>query len=240
MDLIINKIQLIHLKKLVNQMNKAKSIIGGFSPEDLNDDLKKEYYSGIVPTMDSIREDIKDYEETFKIFSEDLSIKTEYMKDAISENKKRIKMMEQQITDLDNVISVNLEGGGKLDVNEEYDFINKNILKLNKLMKKHMDEDILNIRNKLLDIDNTDSDSSFIDSDSDSIDDTHYKLNMMKNMQNKGKMQFPLDKINNESVQNEQPIEPKTIISEQNINYKDMAYQYKDAMDDHRNTIKML
>ena len=181
MDLIINKIQLIHLKKLVNQLDKAKSIIGGFSPEDLNDDLKKEYYSGIVPTMDSVREDIKDYEETFRKFSEDLSDKTEYTKKLINKNKKRIKIMEKQITDLDNVINVNLEGGGDLDIDEEYDFINKNILKLNKLMKKHMDEDILNIRNKLLDIDaeNTDSDDSFMDSDSDSIDDTHYKLNMI-------------------------------------------------------------
>jgi len=234
MDLIINKIQLIHLKKLVNQLDKAKSIIGGFSPEDLNDDLKKEYYSGIVPTMDSVREDIKDYEETFRKFSEDLSDKTEYMKKVINENKKRIKIMEKQITDLDNVINVNLEGGGDLDIDEEYDFINKNILKLNKLMKKHMDEDILNIRNKLLDIDaeNTDSDDSFMDSDSDSIDDTHYKLNMMKNMQNKGKMQFPLDKIN------EQETITKTIINEQNTNYKDMYFMLKDVMNDHKSLVR--
>jgi len=234
MDLIINKIQLIHLNKLVNQLDKAKSIIGGFSPEDLNDDLKEEYYSGIVPTMDSVRKDIKDYEETFRMFSEELANKTDYMKDIIYENKKRIKIMEKQITDLDNVINVNLEGGGDLDIDEEYDFINKNILKLNKLMKKHMDEDILNIRNKLLDIDaeNTDSDDSFMDSDSDSIDDTHYKLNMMKNMQNKGKMQFPLDKIN------EQETITKTIINEQNTNYKDMYFMLKDVMNDHKSLVR--
>ena len=235
MDYIVNKLKLVYLKKLLRQFEKAQKLIGGsFDVNKLNPDLKKMYLSDNPPDIQETLDFVNKWEDQLLEFTKKLAKNTEQVRESIYINNKKLKEMESNFNKLDEAVD-NQTGGVELDLNEEYDFINSNILKLDKLMKKYMDHDILEIRNKLVGINNSDSDSdsdSLYDFDSDSIDDTFYKFNMMKNMENKKKNIFPLDTIQNNLGENTE-INYETIINEKNIDWKKNFFILLDRMNDH-------
>tara|TARA_B100000902_G_C27315187_1_gene920838 strand:- start:3740 stop:4471 length:732 start_codon:yes stop_codon:yes gene_type:complete len=241
MDYIVNKLKLVYLKKLLRQFEKAQKLIGGsFDVDKLNPELKEMYLSDNPPDIQKTLDFVNKWEDQLLEFTKKLATNTEKVRDSIYVNNEKLKEMEYNFNKLDEAIDIQT-GGVNLDLNEEYDFINSNILKLDKLMKKYMDYDILEIRNKLVSINNSDSDSdsdSLYEFDSDSIDDTFYKFNMMKNMENK-KNNFPLDRIQNSGKNTETNYETKyetnyeTIINEKNVDWKNNFFLLLDRMNDH-------
>ena len=199
MELIVNKLKLIHLKKLNYQLEKIK-LIGG----ELNssENIKSKTNDIIIKVEGKIK----------KITQVIKNLKNNLSEISKVSNKRNLELENDFKDSMNNLkeISQLLEGGSNdFNTDEEYDFVNKNIIKLDKLMKKYMDEDILEMRTKLLSLndseesDNEDSDSLY--EDSDSIDNTLFNFNMMKNMKS-NKNIYPLDKIENYSHQNIEPI----------------------------------
>ena len=198
MELIVNKLKLIHLKKLNCQLEQIKLIGGELKSED---NIKSKTNDIII----KVEGKIKKITQAIKNLKNNLS---EISKDTNNRNLELENDFKNSMNNLQKISQL-LEGGSNdFNTDEEYDFVNKNIIKLDKLMKKYMDDDILEMRTKLLSLNDSESDNEDSDSlyeDSDSLDNTLYNFNMMKNMKS-NKSIYPLDKIENYSHQNIEPV----------------------------------
>ena len=202
MDLIVNKLKIIHLKKLNCQLEKIK-LFGGNLESIENLTLKTK---NIISEVDELisKTEIRN-NELYELHEH-----IQNTKEQNEINKEHLSNMNDTVIEINKLIKIPNElmkgGTDEFNTNEEYDFINNNIIKLDKLMKKYMDEDILQMRTKLLSLnDSEESDNDSLYEDSDSIDDTFYNLNMMKNMQSNKNIYL----LGNNNY-NEQNIEPVT------------------------------
>ena len=206
MDIFIKKLQLSELNKIKKSFNK-KIIQLGSGPNIEVDYIIEEINKNLHILVDKISKIIKEKDSDSKYIE-----------------------LKEKLKEIDDVVHTIKGGSGSknnFDTDKEYNFINKNYLKLNKLAKKHMDDNSIFLKELLNNNDSSESELYTSDSDDNII----YHPRFVANNPNIPNMISPIKNIDLKYNKANIPNIPNMESPIKNIDLKyNKAYNYLDKL----------